>query len=266
MGELSKIGWTDHTFSPWIGCTKVGPGCDHCYANALNDRFKGGNWGPGAPRRRTAESTWAQVLRWNKSAAARGVKERVFPSMCDPFDNEVETYWRLEFGRLIEATPNLIWLLLTKRIGNAGDMLAEMFPGGVPDNVWVGATMVNRQEILRDGPKLKAVKERHGIKVAFLSMEPLLESVRDTLADVMAWIDWIIVGGESGHGSRMFDVAWAWGIVMLGRHHKKPVFVKQMGSKPHREGDGFIKFNHSKGEDPAEWPEHLRVQQFPEAA
>lgn len=266
MGKLSKIGWTHHTFSPWWGCTKVGPGCDRCYADALDRRVGGAHWGAGQPRKRTKPATWAQALRWDRDAAAVGEKHRVFPSMCDPFDNEVDPAWRWDFAQLIRRTPNLIWLLLTKRIGNAGDMLAEMFPEGVPANVWIGATMVTRQEILRDGPKLKAVKERHGIKVTFLSLEPLLESVSKALMDVMAWVDWLIVGGESGHGSRMFDVSWAWGVILTGRHYNKPVFVKQMGSRPHREDDGFLKFNHSKGEDPAEWPEHLRVQQFPEAA
>lgn len=75
MTENSKIEWCDHTFNPWEGCTKVGPGCDNCYAEARNHRFGGGNWGPGAPRRRTSEANWNKPIRWNEEAlpgAGRG--------------------------------------------------------------------------------------------------------------------------------------------------------------------------------------------------
>src|ERR1700761_8119735 len=98
MGENSKIEWCDHTFNPWEGCQKVSPGCDHCYAEARNARFGGGealNWGPGAPRRRTSNSNWRQVLRWNKKAEAEGRRFRVFcASLADVFDNQVPTRWR----------------------------------------------------------------------------------------------------------------------------------------------------------------------------
>jgi protein gp37 len=123
MSANSKIEWTDHTFNPWEGCQKVGPGCDNCYAEARNARFGGGqavNWGPGAPRRRTSIANWQKPLAWNRAHAAflaeHGRRQRVFcASLADVFDNAVDPAWRADLFQLIEATPELDWLLLTKR-------------------------------------------------------------------------------------------------------------------------------------------------------
>ncbi len=191
MSENSKIEWTDHTFNPWEGCQKVGPGCDNCYAETRNARFAGGeaiNWGPGAPRRRTRESNWAKPKAWNTAHAEffaqHGRRQRVFcASLADVFDNAVDPQWRANLFSLIAQTPNLDWLLLTKRIGNVKSMLAELSHGSDPDlslldmmplpNVWIGATIVNQEEADRDIPKLLQVPA----KVRFLSMEPLLGPV-----------------------------------------------------------------------------------------
>ncbi|MFM0270152.1 phage Gp37/Gp68 family protein [Paraburkholderia aspalathi] len=229
MSENSKIEWTDHTFNPWEGCQKVGPGCDHCYAEARNARFAGGtaiNWGPGAPRRRTSPANWRKPLAWNTNHAAffaeHGRRQRVFcASLADVFDNEVDDTWRRDLFGLIELTPNLNWLLLTKRIGNAFEMVArarshDWIAGR--DNVWLGATIVNQEEADRDIPKLLRVPAR----VRFLSMEPLLGPVdltsipwggiRTTVLD--GWTDrthgihWVIVGGESGSGARPLHPSW----------------------------------------------------------
>lgn len=199
MSENSAIEWTDHTFNPWEGCQKVGPGCDHCYAETRNARFSGGtaiNWGPGAPRRRTSISNWNKPLAWNKAHEAffaeHGRRQRVFcASLADVFDNAVDPQWRADLFALIEATPDLDWLLLTKRIGNVAAlveeaceialqpfehsecMLALWSQGAWPRNVWLGATIVNQAEADRDIPKLLAVPA----SVRFLSMEPLLGPV-----------------------------------------------------------------------------------------
>jgi Protein of unknown function (DUF5131) len=135
MSENSKIEWTDHTFNPWEGCQKVGPGCDHCYAEARNARFSGGtaiDWGPGAPRRRTPPANWRKPLQWNAAHAEffakYGRRQRVFcASLADVFDDAVPDEWRIDLASMIVMTPNLDWLLLTKRIGNAASMLAAMF-------------------------------------------------------------------------------------------------------------------------------------------
>jgi protein gp37 len=151
MAENSKIEWTNHTFNPWEGCQKVGPGCDHCYAEARDQRFTGGkHWGPGAPRRRTSPANWNQPLRWNKLAqhnAERGLpRPRVFcASLADVFDNAVPTGWRDDLWALIASTPHLDWLLLTKRPGNIAAMLPPSWGAGWP-NVWLGCTVVNQTE------------------------------------------------------------------------------------------------------------------------
>ncbi|RQT22081.1 phage Gp37/Gp68 family protein [Burkholderia contaminans] len=248
MSEISKIEWCDRTWSPWEGCQKVGPGCDHCYAEGMNRWLRHGeNWGPSAPRRTYGPAHWKKPLRWNERAQAAGHPLTEFPSVCDPFDNAAPAGVRAAFGRLILATPSLIWLLLTKRIGNAPAMLYEMFADGPPSNVWLGATVVNQAEADRDIPKLLTIP----VSVRFLSLEPLLEPIDlesvawpglaghrvDVLrggywnqapyvvgaaaaalgtpkggftnhSDFPSTIDWVITGGESGRGARIAHPAW----------------------------------------------------------
>ena len=181
MGANSKIEWTDHTFSPWTGCTKVSPACDHCYAEGWAKRSGHVKWGSGQPRRRTSDANWRMPLKWNREAERTGVRPRVFcASLADVFDNEVDPAWRADLFKLIADTPNLDWLLLTKRIGNARRMIGEaltiMSEAGKPmnrwpwPNVWLGATVVNQEEADRDIPKLLAVPAAK----RFLSIEPML--------------------------------------------------------------------------------------------
>jgi protein gp37 len=215
MAENSNIEWCDHTFNPWIGCTKVGPGCDHCYAEALMDkRMHQVSWGSGAQRKRTSPANWKMPQRWNNQHEAfqslHGRRQRVFcASLADVFDNEVNREWRDDLATLIASTPNLDWLLVTKRIGNAGAMLGEMFLDGPPDNIWIGATVVNQTEADRDVPKLLATPAR----VRFLSIEPMLGRIRIEPAtdksDVPGTVDWVIVGGESGPQARPMHPDWA---------------------------------------------------------
>ena len=251
MAENSKIEWTHHTFNPWEGCQKVGPGCDHCYAEARDQRFTGGaHWGPGAPRRRTSPANWRKPLAWDRAAAAAGERHRVFcASLADVFDNAVDPAWRDDLWRLIEATPNLDWMLLTKRPGNIANMLPVPFDfERLYPNVWLGCTVVNQDEADRDIPKLLSVPA----KVRFLSMEPLLgpvdltalpygevignvpsyqDALRGTIWMPAGTVDWpmdprctvgdrtyvdlrgmihlVIVGGESGPGARPMHPDWA---------------------------------------------------------
>lgn len=210
MAMNSKIEWTDHTFNPWIGCTKVSPACDNCYAEALMDsRYGRVRWGAGEDRSRTAPSTWKQPLKWNKLAAASGERPFVFcASLADVFDNEVDERWRHDLFALIEATPQLVWLLLTKRIGNVlkmTDVSKVGSAGYLPSNVAVGATMANQEEYDRDRMKLAEVKACRDILFTFGSFEPLLGL---TIVDKHA-PDWIIVGGESGSNARPMQLPWA---------------------------------------------------------
>lgn len=287
MSENTKIEWCDHTFNPWIGCTKVGPGCDNCYAEAdFGHRRKVVRWGAGQPRKRTAPSTWAQPIRWNdhefvacEACGHRGtpvrvgtngngracakcdlecvreVRPRVFcASLADVFDNEVPAHWRIDLLELIAKTPNIDWLLLTKRIGNAHGMLNEAarnLVGGLPTwwsadawpNVWLGATIVNQEEADRDIPKLLAVPAAK----RFLSMEPLLGPVNlerpmpgpdmdqgggQMICQpwlIQSGIDWVIVGGESGPGARPMHPDWARSLRDQCQAAGVPFLFKQWG-------------------------------------
>lgn len=137
MGENSKISWTDNTFNPWSGCTKVSPGCAHCYAETLSHRAPStfGEWGKGAPRKRTSERNWNDPIRWNRNAERNADasgdgaydsplsqparRPRVFcASLSDWLDDEVPVEWLRDLLALIHKTPYLDWLLLSKRPEN----------------------------------------------------------------------------------------------------------------------------------------------------
>ena len=266
MAETTGIAWTDSTFNPWIGCTKVGPGCDHCYAEALDKRHRWGgatHWGSGVARKRTGEAYWRQPLTWNRKAVASGKPWRVFcASLADVFDNEVPLRWRQDLMDLVADTPALTWLFLTKRIGMARRMLSDSSDHRSffltanddykpPANLWIGATIVNQEEADRDVPKLLATP---AVK-RFVSYEPALGPV-----DWTQWpgIDWIIVGGESTQGggkAREFKIEWADNTIAQSRRILAAPFVKQLGS---RQG-----LKDRAGADPAEWPIYLRRQEFP---
>lgn len=202
----SKIEWTTHTFNPWIGCTKVSPGCAHCYAETLMDtRYGRVKWGKGNPRSRTSVGNWKQPKRWDKEAAKLGERHRVFcASLADVFDSEVANEWRDDLWKLIEATPNLDWLLLTKR---PEVMLAETRRLGVTENVWLGVSVEDQIRAEERIPTL--IETDAGVK--FLSVEPLLGAL-----DLSYWLtesivpqlQWVIVGGESGPGARTMREEW----------------------------------------------------------
>src|SRR5438309_1214907 len=116
MGENTSIAWCNHTFNPWEGCTKVSAGCAHCYAETRNHRFGADNWGKGKPRRRTSDANWKLPYKWNAQAEKHGTRLRVFcASLADWLDDEVPVEWLANLLKLIHQTPNLEWLMLTKR-------------------------------------------------------------------------------------------------------------------------------------------------------
>jgi protein gp37 len=107
MGQHSRIEWTDHTFNPCWGCTKISPGCDHCYAHAWDRRLGGAHWGATAPRRVMSDAYWRQPRRWNATSHPEGRPWRVFcASMADVFDKEAPPGQRERLWALIRATPN----------------------------------------------------------------------------------------------------------------------------------------------------------------
>ena len=233
MAENSKIEWTDHTFNPWIGCTKISPACDGCYAeNLMQNRMGRVQWGSGEDRQRTSEANWRKPLAWNRAAAASGKRPFVFcASLADVFDNEIDDRWRADLFALIENTPNLIWLLLTKRIGNVLKM-TDPARGNpcLPRNVAIGATMVSQDEYDRDRIKLWEVKKASEPVFTFGSFEPLLGPV--VIDDYAP--DWIIAGGETDQGThkaRYAEPAWFRALQRESFVRDRAFFMKQMSRK-----------------------------------
>jgi len=210
MARDSKIEWTDHTFNPWWGCTKVSPGCKHCYAETWARRIGQDVWGPKAARRELTPGYWKQPYAWDTEAGKRTTGTRVFcASMADVFEDRRDLDERRErLWKLIADTPNLDWLLLTKR----PEHVSKLAPWGDawPRNVWLGATAENQRWL----DKRMAVLTRLPARVLFLSCEPLLGPL-----DLSQWsagarrgehraIDWVIAGGESGHHARPMHPEW----------------------------------------------------------
>ena len=212
MGEESKINWTDHTWNPWIGCTKVSDGCKNCYAERMAHHRKWAEWGAGKPRRRAAESMLRKPFAWNRKTEKAGVRTVVFcGSLMDVFDPEVPDEWRDHLFATIALTPHLNWVLLTKRVeegarylasadrvegiceavpwesiprrhgfgnvvawGERGEPMQDLKHWPLP-NVWIGASICNQADLDKHG--------RHLLRIAgmgwpvWVSAEPLLGAI-----------------------------------------------------------------------------------------
>lgn len=295
MGTETKIEWTDHTFNPWRGCSKVSPGCDHCYAETMSKRNPGvlGVWGDAGTRVVASESYWKQPLKWDRQSATDGVRRRVFcASLADVFEawlgpisvgqlgevlskpgldresgpeNWVPAWpedtvrdpqgWRLvtlddvrrRLFALIDCTPNLDWILLTKRPENIrrmwpvplnspcrqGDGLVShdylgdrcrKCDGGRRENVWLLTSVENQEQADKRIPEL--LECRNLSPVLGLSCEPLLGPV---ILPKCRELDWVIVGGESGPNARAMHPDWARGLRDQCQDAGVPFFFKQWG-------------------------------------
>lgn len=329
MGKETGIAWCDHTANFWMGCQRVSPGCEHCYAEALvTKRMRLPVWGPpSTTERKRTLSAWRDVPAWNRAAKRDGVRRRLFvSSLADVFEaHPWLDAWRADALALLERCTSLDVLLLTKRPQNIRAMVPPAWLDAWPAHVWIGTTVEDQKRAEERIPELLRVPAR----VRFLSCEPLLEEVDldpptcpycrdggdvqrvesetdvyfrcvrcDSEALFGAWLDpcanekqpgisWVIVGGESGPGARSFDLAWVRRIVRECREVGVAVFVKQMGDNavetceecPAGGGCGLdacalgcsyrqtvvfaARFRARAGADPSEWPEDLRVQEFP---
>lgn len=275
MGENSKIEWTHHTFNPWRGCTKVSAGCANCYADAQAKRNPAvlGVWGPQGARVVASEAMWRQPAKWNADAKAASERRRVFcASMADVFEDVPESAReaveaaRKRLWETILRTPNLDWLLLTKRPERIMELVPDGWRATFPPNVWIGTSVENQATADERIPHLLRVPAR----VRFLSMEPLLGPVDlDTIAGsrfgvpgcysplLGEWwpalgdadleyqrretdlprIDWVIVGGESGPKARPMHPEWARSLRDQCRRAGVPFFFKQWGEW--QEGSAF---------------------------
>ena len=257
----TPIAWTHSTFNPWLGCLRVSPACDHCYAAAIVKRTgrhdgQGSDlWDPHAERVRTSPSYWQQPIAWNREALAAGMRHRVFcASMADIFDNHAAPDWRADLWALIRATPALEWQLLTKRPQSIAGMLPPDWGEGW-SNVWLGTTTENQLEAARRVPHLVAIPAA----IRFLSVEPMLEAI--DLSPWLAQLHHVIVGGESGIGNRSRPMHPDWLRALRDQVQTAglALFVKQLGSNR----TAWPGVRHPKGEDPSEWPADLRIQDFP---
>ena len=189
MAKNFRIEWTTHTFNPWWGCVKVSPACKHCYAESWAKRVGKNVWGINADRRFFGDKHWAEPLKWNVAAGASGQRMRVFcASMADVFEDRRDLdVHRERLWKLIEATPNLDWLLLTKR----PELVTRFAPwrDDWPPNVWLGTTVEDQKNAEERLPYLTSIPAA----VRFISAEPLLGPV-----EIGPWadqLDWVITGG-----------------------------------------------------------------------
>lgn len=234
MAKDSEIEWTHHTFNPWWGCVKLSPACAHCYAETWARRVGMDLWGGDAPRRFFSDHHWREPFRWDAEAQKLGKRSRVFcASMADVFEPRADLDpWRERLWDLIEKTPNLDWLLLTKRPGQ----LKHRYPWAksARDNVWLGTTAENQKWADRRIERLLSVEA----KVRFLSCEPLLSSI-----DLTPWlrerqIAWVIAGGESGGQARPTHPNWVRALRDQCQNHSVPFHFKQWGHwSPEAQGE-----------------------------
>lgn len=361
MAEDTKIQWCDHTFNPFRGCSKVHEGCANCYAEVnYSNKMHGVKWGPNGTRVRLSDAGWREPLKWNRAAEKSGVRARVFcASLADVFEDwrgpilshrgkpihhgkpwgTKEKYverderigkslitmddLRRDLFELIDATPYLDWLLLTKRPDNIRRMIVphclESVPGHVRqnegdgkvirrrENIWLGTSISLQEHADKQVPEL--LKCRDLSPCLFVSAEPLLGTLDLTSylpcaacsfgncyehpignqGPNRATLDWVIVGGESGPKSRRCDVQWIRDLRDQCTAAGVPVLIKQLGAhvtwngvqggymngtpnvwpegmRREDTGQGHFRvyLKDAKGGDMAEWPEDMRVRQFPE--
>lgn len=251
MSENSKISWTDHTFNPWWGCVKVSPACDHCYAESFSRRVGNDVWGVDAPRRFFGDKHWNEPLKWNKAALKDfGRPARVFcASMADVFEDRDElTPHRGRLFGLIQNTPNLLWNLLTKR-----QMQIKHYAPHVKEwgNVRIGVTVENQLYDFRIVPG-----------VSWLSCEPLFGHMNLRPFLKQGNINWLIIGGESGHGAREMPLDAAIDLIEQCKQYGVAVHFKQTGDVLARK----LGLKDKSGKDKSEWPAELQIQEFPRGA
>jgi protein gp37 len=221
MGFNSSIEWTTHTFNPWWGCTKVSDGCKFCYAESLSKRYGHDVWGANKSRRLMSDNHWQNPIKWNAEAIQLGVRYRVFcASMADVFEEQAPEGQLERLWELIRQTPNLDWQLLTKRPQRIAENLPSDWGQGYT-NVWLG-TSVEDERVLERIEHLIAVPAM----VHFLSLEPLLGPLPNLPLEN---IDWVIAGGESGHGARSMEKQWVIEIRRQCRAFGVAFFFKQWG-------------------------------------
>jgi protein gp37 len=266
MPQKTSIEWTDYSSNLLMtlrksdgkrgwACTKVSPGCDHCYSEAINKRF-----GTGLAYTPENEALIDFAVSEKELEALRKFKKtgsKVFVcDMTDLFHRKVTDEMLDRIFEVFEMTPHIIKQVLTKRPHRMRAYLAKRWGDKEPpSHVWLGVSVEAEKEKWRI-----ELLQRTPAAVRFLSVEPLIEDIGEI--DLVG-ISQLIVGGESGVGARPFDLRWAESIKNQCEAAGIPVFIKQLGSNSIPPQP---KMKSSKGGDWTTWPESLRVRQFPVVA
>lgn len=253
MGEFTSIGWCHFTFNPWIGCSPVSLACSECYAAKAARRWKGRErgielWKRRGPRQVTSASYWHQPVRWDKARMLGSEKYRVFAaSQADVFENRRDLdELRARLFTLYAATPNLVWMNLTKRIEDVPDLVpwGEDWPG----NVWLGTSVESQRYA---DTRVDALR-RIPAKVRFLSVEPLVEPVRLNLDGIHL----VIVGGMSGpkHARYPLQAEWVRSVRDQCADAGTAFFFKQWGGLHPKDGGKVL-----DGREWCEFPDEPRL-------
>lgn len=244
MPNKSDIAWTEYTWNPFVGCSRVSEGCRHCYA--LRQAARCAGFGlkayEGVTKKGEGPLTWTGKINRNSAAVWRKPYQLLRPSkifvnsMSDFWHLSAPDVWRREALWIMSQTPEHTYQILTKRPENIA-------PQKFPDNVWLGVTIEDaraekRIDILRRVP----------CRVRFLSAEPLIGALRNLN---LTGIHWVIIGAESGPGMRPCDLDWVRQIADQCRAQKTALFVKQ------------LHINGRLSRDPQQWPADLRVREYP---
>ena len=216
---MSKIEWTDATWNPVRGCTKISPGCKHCYAKTFAERFRGV---PGHPYEqgfdlRQVPDKLGEPLRWKRP-------RRIFVnSMSDLFHTEVPASYIAEVAAVMEQADWHVYQVLTKRASRLKELLSgPLRKFAALQHIWWGVSVEDRKHGLPRIDELRAAPA----SVRFLSIEPLLEDLGEF---DLRGISWVIVGGESGPGARAMNVGWVRSIREQCAAAQVPFFFKQWG-------------------------------------
>jgi protein gp37 len=289
MADRSSIEWTEASWNPVRGCSIVSPGCTNCYAMKQAHRFsgagkayagltkmsKGGPVWTGAAR--TVPELLDAPLHWKKP-------RRIFVnSMSDLFHEDVPTDFIAQVFAVMAEAKRHTFQILTKRAERMQQLLAHDLNYEGPEwplpNVWIGVSV---EDQVRADERIPLLLQTPAA-VRWISAEPLLGPVllrrhidvtRDgtvegqIFVDHLTGLDWVVVGGESGPGARPFDIAWARSLRDQCRAAGVPVFIKQIGARPYDSSATHVPVDtlfikNRKGGDPAEWPQDLRIREYP---
>lgn len=278
---MTKIQWTEKTYNPIVGCTRVSPGCEHCYAERMARRLQ-------AMGQEKYQGTidkngrWTGVLNLGSEetieAPLRNKKPMTYfvNSMSDLFHKEIPFWWLKAIWDVMRDTPQHTYQILTKRAGRMAQTIPALVESyGILPNVWLGVSVENQKYAGERIPYLLQTPAA----IRFLSCEPLLGPVdldgyvgtelqlSDYDAHIGDGVDWVIIGGESGPGARPFDLSWAYSLVSQCQAAGVAVFVKQLGRNPIDGINGYktgYPIKDAKGGDMAEWPAGLQIREVPQ--